>query len=184
MIPDSGDSWGAVTRTLHWLMALMILGMFVLGWTAVNYPMSPDKLKLFIWHKSFGLTLLALVVVRILWRLVNATPVPPSGVSTSEQRAARTGHIVLYLLMLLMPVSGYIINSTANFQFRFFGGPRVPNLIPADKSWQEVAETVHLATFWIFALVLLIHVTAALRHHFVRKNDVLVKMLPIPDRRQ
>jgi cytochrome b561 len=177
MIHDSRDTWGSVTRALHWIMAMLIVGMFVLGWTAVNYPMSPTKLELFLWHKSIGLTLFALVLFRILWRLTNETPAKPTGVSASEQQLARIGHVTLYLLMILMPVSGYIVNSTANFSFRYFGGGQVPNLIPADKAWQDVAETVHLAAFWIFATVILIHVLAAFRHHFFKKNDTLKKML-------
>lgn len=177
MIRDSQIAWGAATRALHWLMALLILGMFALGWTAVNYPMSPVKLNLFIWHKSMGLTLLALVMIRIAWRLANVTPAPPAGVSAVEHRLARAGHLVLYLLMLVMPVSGYVVNSSANFPFRFFGGARIPNLIPADKALQDVAEAIHLGAFWLFALVILIHVLAALRHQFVKKNDVLQKML-------
>lgn len=159
-------------------MALSILAMFVLGWTAVAWPMSPQKLELFIWHKSIGLSLLALALIRVLWRLSNQTPAPPPGVTDGEHRLATAGHAALYLMMIVMPVSGYVVNSTANFPFRYFGGFRVPNLIPADKSWQQAAESAHLIAFWIFALLILLHVLAALRHHFVRKNDILVKMLP------
>jgi cytochrome b561 len=178
MILNSRDEWGAFAKTLHWLMAVLILSMFVLGWVAVIYPLSPTKLELFIWHKSIGLTLLALVVVRLLWRIVNITPEPPAGESVVEQRLARTGHAVLYALMVLMPVSGYIINSTANFSFRYFGGARVPNLIPADKAWQDAAEAVHLTTFSIFFLVVIIHIVAAIRHHTIKKNNILSRMLP------
>jgi cytochrome b561 len=184
MIRDSASGWGSLTIVLHWVMAASILGMFALGWIAVNYPMSPAKLELFIWHKSIGLTLLALVVLRVAWRMTNQTPAPPPGISAKEHRLARTGHAILYLLMIVMPVSGYVINSTANFPFRFFGGARVPNLIPADEAWQGIAETVHFGAFCIFALVLLVHVAAALRHHFVRENDVLVNMLPGAGRRK
>ena len=178
MIRDSRDAWGSVTRALHWLMALSILAMFALGWTAVNLPMSPTKLELFIWHKSIGLTLLALAVARLLWRLLTQTPAPPAGVSAAEQRLAKSAHAALYLMMIAMPISGYVVNSTANFPFRFFGGVRVPNLIAADEGWQRAAESAHLAGFWVFALLILIHVLAALRHHFVKRNDVLSKMLP------
>lgn len=178
MIPDTPHGWGTVGRTLHWLMALLILGMFALGWTAVNYPMSPAKLQIFAWHKSIGLSLLALVVVRILWRLSHGTPTPPPGTSAAERGLARAGHVGLYFMMILMPVSGYVVNSTANFPLRFFGGFRVPNLIPADKTWQELAESVHLAGFWAFSALILVHVLAALRHHYLKKNDVLLKMLP------
>ncbi len=184
MIRDTREAWGSVTRALHWLMALLILAMFVLGWVAVNYPMSPTKLKLFIWHKSIGLTLLGLVVVRIAWRIANATPAPPLETSTTERRLARTGHAFLYLLMIAMPVSGYVINSTANFPFRYFGGMKVPNLIPTNELWQGAAETVHLAAFWIFLLIISIHVLAAVRHHVIKKNNVLIRMLPGSGRRQ
>jgi len=177
MIPDSRAGWGSFTRMLHWLMALMILGMFVLGWTAVSYPMSPAKLELFIWHKSIGLTLLALGLIRIVWRKNNETPLPPPGISGTEHRLARIGHLTLYGRRSARPVSGYVVNSTANFPFRFFGGARVPNLLPADKTWQNAAEVIHLAGFWLFAMVVLIHLVAALRHHYLRKNDVLKKML-------
>ena len=178
MILNSRDGWGAVAKTLHWLMAVLILSMFVLGWVAVMYPLSPTKLELFIWHKSTGLTLLALVVVRLLWRMVNITPEPPANESVVEKRLARAGHAVLYTLMVMMPVSGYVINSTANFPFRYFGGVRVPNLIPADKVWQDAAETVHLTVFSIFFLVVVIHIVAAIRHHTIKKNNILSRMLP------
>lgn len=178
MILNNRDEWGAVAKTLHWLMAVLILSMFVLGWVAVIYPLSPTKLELFIWHKSTGLTLLGLVVVRLLWRMVNITPEPPADESVLEQRLARAGHAVLYILMVLMPVSGYVVNSTANFPFRYFGGVRVPNLIPADKAWQDAAETVHLTVFSIFFLVVVIHIVAAIRHHTIKKNNILSRMLP------
>ena len=178
MIFNTEQSWGAVAKALHWAMAVLIFIMFVLGWVAVAYPLSPTKLDLFIWHKSIGLSLLALVCVRLIWRLVNTTPSPPVAVSHLEHTLARLGHATLYVLMIMMPVSGYVINSTADFGFRFFGWARVPNLIPPNKAWQETAETVHFVLFLIFVAVIVIHIAAALRHHFVRNNNVLTRMLP------
>ena len=178
MIFNTEQGWGTVAKALHWIMALLILTMFVLGWVAVTYPLSPTKLDLFIWHKSIGLSLLGLVCVRLIWRTVNTTPTPPAAVSPLEHTLARLGHATLYLLMILMPLSGYVINSTAGFGFRFFGWVRVPNLIPANKTWQDIAETVHFILFIVFVAVIVIHIAAALRHHFVRNNNVLARMLP------
>ena len=124
MIFNTRNAWGAPARFLHWTMAVLILAMFVLGWTAVNYPLSPTKLQLFMWHKSTGLLLLGLVALRLGWRLVNTAPQPPAGSSRLEIRLARLGHTGLYLLMILMPVSGYVINSTGNYPLRWFGWVR------------------------------------------------------------
>lgn len=174
--------WDGVARALHWSMALLILGMIALGWIAVSYPLSPTKLTLFLWHKSIGLSLLGLVVVRLLWRAATRAPAPPESTSGLERALARSSHAMLYLLMILMPVSGYVVNSTADFSFRFFGWARVPNLIAPNKGWQDAAETVHLTTSWILILLIVVHAAAALRHHFVLKNDVLAGMLPFAGR--
>ncbi len=178
MILNTDQEWGAVAKALHWIMALTILLMFVLGWLAVSAPMSPTKLKLFMWHKSIGLTLLVLVCLRLLWRLTNKTPLQPVDVSPMEHRLAKAGHAALYLLMILMPLSGYVINSTANFPFKLFGWAQVPNIIPPNEAWQDRAETVHLSLFWFFALLVAVHTAAAWRHHFIKRNNVLTRMLP------
>lgn len=178
MIRNTRLQWGAVAKTLHWIMALAILIMFALGWLAASAPVSPTKLKLFMWHKSIGLTLLGLVCVRLFWRFTNQIPAPPPGISSTENTLARLGHAALYALMIAMPLSGYVINSTANFPFKLFGWLLVPNVFPADKAWQGVAESIHFYLFWTFVVVITIHVAAALRHHLLKHNDVLKRMLP------
>ncbi len=175
---NSDQSWGTVAKTLHWFIAVMILGMFVLGWAAVNYPMSPLKLRLFIWHKTLGISLLALVLFRIAWRLANPTPVPPSGMRRWERPLARASHVLLYVVMLAMPLSGWVIHSAANFPLKLYGLVLLPSIAPADKALQTQAELVHLTLFWIFVALLLLHVGAALHHHFVYRDDTLTRMLP------
>lgn len=179
MIRNSDRDWGVIAKALHWFMAVAILAMFFLGWSAVNAPLSPTKLKLFIWHKSIGLSLLGLVCVRLLWRLTNKTPTPPASVGPIEHGLSKMGHAALYALMIMMPLSGYVINSTANFPFKLFSWLRVPNLIPANKAWQGMAENVHFILFWVFALLIVVHVLAALRHHIIKRNNVLMRMLPM-----
>lgn len=156
----------------------MILSMFVLGWVAVNYPMSPTKIKLFVWHKSIGMTILMLVLLRLAWRLTETTPAPPNHMQMWERRVARASHTLMYLVMVAMPLSGWVINSAANFPLKLYGLMRVPDIAPAGKELQTQAELVHLSLFWLLVTLLLLHVGAALWHHFVYRDEILRRMLP------
>ncbi len=161
----------------------MILGMFVLGWIAVNYPMSPTKIKLFVWHKSLGISILILVLLRIAWRLTDRTPALPNHMRTWERRLAHTSHMLMYLVMVTMPLSGWVINSAANFPLKLYGLIRLPNIAPAGKALQTQAELVHFTFFWILVALLLLHIGAALWHHFVQRDEILTRMLPGTTRR-
>jgi len=180
---STNRSWGAVARFFHWSTAVLILAMFALGWTAVSYPMSPDKLQLFIWHKSLGLLVLSWVALRLVWRLSHPAPPLPAALSTTERRAARLSHAALYTLMIAMPLSGWIINSAADFPLKWLGLFRVPNLTGPDEDVQRAAELVHLSLSFALAALVVLHTAAALHHHFVRRNDVLRRMLPFVHRR-
>jgi len=175
---NDGEHWGGLAMGLHWVMALLIFVLFVLGWVAVSLPLSPSKLKLFYWHKSLGLVVLLLVGLRILWRLLDPPPRPVRGLAAWERGLARVAHLWLYVLMLLMPLSGWLINSAANFPFKPFGLFPLPDLVQPDKALQADFQLVHLTGFWLLAGLLVLHVAAALRHHFVKRNPVLRRMLP------
>jgi len=175
---NAGDRWGGIAMGLHWAMALLIFALFALGWVAVSLPLSPLKLKLFHWHKSLGLLALLLVGLRMLWRLLDRPPRPVAGLAAWERGLARGAHLLLYLLMLLMPLSGWLINSAANFPFKPFGLFPLPDLVEPDKALQADFQLLHLTGFWLLAGLLVLHVAAALRHHFVKRNPVLQRMLP------
>jgi cytochrome b561 len=177
MLRNDRHSWGAVARFLHWGMAALIFAQFALGWTALTWRLSPTKLQLFIWHKSFGILLLVLVLLRLAWRLANTTPALPPGLPHWEHNAARASHLLLYFLMIAMPVTGWIINSAANIPFRVFWLFPLPDITEPDKALEELAKRAHLALFVLLATVVAVHIAAALRHHFVRRNDVLIRML-------
>ena len=153
--------------------------MFVLGWLAVSYPVSPTKIKLFTWHKSIGITILALVLLRMTWRLANPTPSLPSHMKSWQRKMAHVSHALLYVVMVSMPVTGWIINSAANFPLKLYGLILLPSIAPADKSLQDIAELIHLTLFWLLAGLLLLHITGALWHHFFYRDDVLTRMLPV-----
>jgi len=164
---------------LHWLMAAGIATSMVLGWVMVNLPPGAAQFQLYSLHKSLGITLLALVALRLLWRWINVTPPLPESLPRHERWLARAGHRGLYALMLLMPLSGYVINSAANFPLNVFGLFQIPNLTPASESLGEVASLLHLTFFWGFVAVLTAHIGGALRHHFVLRDNILRRMLPV-----
>lgn len=173
----SERAWGPVMRSLHWGMAALILVQFALGWLARGWSLSPTKLELFVWHKSLGVVALALVVLRLLWRLWDRAPTPPPGTRALEHRAAVGVHALLYLAMLATPLSGWAIQSASGFPFEVFGWFALPDPIGRDKALQGLAETVHLALFWLFLALLLPHVAAAVHHHWWRRDPVLRRML-------
>jgi cytochrome b561 len=183
MMRNTAAAWGSVAKSFHWLMAGLILGQFVLGWLAEGWRLSPIKLGLFFWHKSFGTAILVLALLRLSWRLLNRTPSMPPTMPVWEQHAAHASHAALYALMVVMPLSGWIINSAANIPFSVFWLVPLPDLVAPNKSLQQTAEAVHLDLFWLFALVLGLHISAALRHHILLNDEVLVRMLPVRHRR-
>jgi cytochrome b561 len=181
---NTREGWGVVGMTLHWGMAALILTTLPLGWVAAEWPLSRTKITLFAWHKSIGIALLVLVAVRLLWRAIDRAPPLPEAMSALERGLARAAHAVLYGLLVAIPVSGWVINSAANFPFKVFGLVPLPAIVEPSKATQRLAEDVHLALFWALATLLTVHVAAALRHHFVLRDEVLLRMLPVALRRR
>lgn len=169
--------WGLVARSLHWIVASLVFAQFALGWLAATWRLSPTKLNLFVWHKSIGMLVLALVALRLVWRAANPTPEPPAGSQAWERAAARATHALLYVLLLAMPLDGWVLNSAAGVPFSIFWAIPLPPLVAPDP---RLADACKLAHFWMFVALAVIvagHAAAALRHHFVKGNDVLVRMI-------
>ena len=175
---NTSERWGAIAKAFHWVIAALVLCMIVLGLWAVNAPLGPLKLQLFAIHKLTGLSIFVLMVLRLSWRLINPTPILPPSLSGWERVAARVTHWLLYGLILLMPISGYVITSAANFPISVFGLFQIPLIVPHDKGLEDLGETVHVLSFYVLAALLTLHVAAALRHHFILKDDILKRMLP------
>lgn len=159
-------------------MAALILAQIALGLAAAGWHLSPTKLTLFVWHKSTGMLILALALLRLLWRLANPTPALPAATPPWERAAARASHALIYASMIALPVTGWIVNSAANVPLRIFYLVPLPAIVAPDKATEDLAAAAH---FWLFTLLgtlLALHAGAALRHHFVKRNDVLARMLP------
>jgi cytochrome b561 len=156
----------------------LILAQFALGWLASTWQPSPTKLDLFVWHKSTGMLIFALVLLRLLWRLRHPAPALPADMPGWERGAAHASHALLYLIMIAMPLTGWITNSAAGIPLRIYWLIPVPAIAGTDEHTADLAAFAHFSLGLAFAALLVLHVAAALRHHFVRRNDVLKRMLP------
>jgi cytochrome b561 len=175
---DQSDSYGAASRLFHWLTMLLVLLLVPIG--LVMTTLDPGKFQdtLFVTHESLGLSLLALILVRLLWRAVNPPPLPSRDLSRVEIFASSAVHWLLYLVLLAMPLSGYVMVIAGGDPLTYFGLADAPRLLAKSRALAHVTETTHLTLqYAIYALVLM-HAGAALHHHYWRRNDVLARMLP------
>jgi cytochrome b561 len=182
--PNGDASWGTVAKFLHWLVAALIFTQFALGWLAASWRLSPTKLDLFAWHKSTGMLILALVLVRLLWRLAIPTPALPADMPAWERAAARASHALLYLMMVGMPLTGWVVSSASGVPFRVFRRIPLPPIVSPDPHLADLAALAHFSLWVVFVALLLLHIGAALRHHYIKRNNVLIRMLPSKGPRQ
>lgn len=171
-----------VAISLHWLMALCIIGMLVLGFFMEDISPISLRFDAINWHKALGITLLFLTLVRIVWRLTHTPPALPEAMPKIEKLAARLGHLGLYGFMLAMPLSGWLFTSAyAKYPITFFGLFPVPYL-PVPDTYRKVLgeffnEVHELMAYGLIAL-LVVHLAAALKHHFYDRDTVLSHMIP------
>jgi cytochrome b561 len=166
----------ATAKALHWAIALLLIGLLALGLYMQDLPLSPRKLQLFSWHKWAGVTVFLLTLARVVWRVAHRPPALPNGTSKIAALLAHGGHLGLYALTLVIPVSGWLMSSAKGFQTVWFGVLPLPDLVARSRPLGDLLQQVH--QLLAFALVALIagHVAAALKHHFFDGDDVLRRM--------
>ena len=170
--------YGATAQVLHWIVAGLIVTQFVLARMAAHLPLGARKLALLAEHKSFGMTVLLLAVLRLVWRLTHPPPALPTDMHRVERLLARVIHVSFYVLLFAMPLSGWLMSSAKNYSVSWFGAFTWPNLIaPNEAAFSYFKALHHLLSDALFAIASL-HVLAAFKHHFWDKDDVLVRMLP------
>ncbi len=167
-----------LAKSLHWLMALMIFGLLALGFYMSDLPLSPEKLQLYAWHKWAGVTVFMLVWLRLAWRITHRPPALPGSMSPLMQLGAHAGHLMLYVLMVAIPLSGWLMSSAKGFQTVWFGVLPIPDLIGKDKALGKSLTELHAALNMGLLLLVVGHALAAAFHHFVHKDDTLRRMLP------
>jgi cytochrome b561 len=181
MLTNSSDSYGLVSRLLHWLIALLIFAMIGVGVYMTDLDKEdPLRAQLYTMHKEIGVTILVLAVLRILWILASRPPVLPAALQRWEVILAKSTVGLLYLLMLATPFAGYLMTNTGGKPVSYFGLFDLPVLMAKNHDLHEVLEAVHeFLAFTILALVCL-HAAGAIKHRFVDKDpeaDVLKRML-------
>lgn len=173
------DRWGATSQLLHWTIAALILSIGAVGLAMGELPRSPKWFWVYTLHKSLGLTVLALVLVRIAWRLYAGAPPPVEGTPRWQARLASLTHGAIYVLILAMPLSGWLYDSASGLRpFRWFGLAEVPKLSPPHEALADAMHETHELLFWVLIALVIGHAGAALYHHFVRRDATLARMLP------
>jgi cytochrome b561 len=176
-IGRANDGYGRVAITLHWLTAALVVANLLLGLSMVDLPFSPRKLQWYIWHKWIGITVFLVTSIRLGWRAVHPAP-PPVPMPEWQRIAASVSHKLLYALLLFIPISGWLYSSATGVQVVYLGVVPLPNLLPKDKALADLLRVVHLGgNLTLFAMVCL-HTAAALRHHWVDRDETLRRMLP------
>ena len=165
-------------KLLHWLMAVLLIALLALGIYMHDLPLSPLKLKLYAWHKWAGVTAFLLCVLRLGWRFTHRPPALPAGMARALQMAAHAGHALLYALMLAIPLSGWLMSSAKGFQTVVFGVLPLPDLLGPNPALADTLQTLHFGLNLLLVAVIVAHLGAALKHHFVDRDDILRRMLP------
>ena len=172
------DRWGAVSQAFHWVIVVLIVVMAYLGLTMTDLPNSPHKISLYSLHKSIGLTILALVTLRLLWRLYAGKPRELVSIPRWQARVAAWTHWALYALLFAMPISGWVVNSAAGFPLQWFHLFNLPAIARKDEALHALARSTHETLFWTLIAIVAVHAGAALMHHLVWHDATLARMLP------
>jgi cytochrome b561 len=167
-----------IAKGLHWLMAVAIVGMMALGLVMHEMPLSPEKLQCYSWHKWTGVSLFLLTWLRLMWRMARPVPELPDTMPALHQRLAHLGHAALYGLMIAIPLSGWLMSSAKGVQTVWFGVWPIPDLMSKDKALGELLAQVHATLNGVLVAMLLGHIGAALKHHFIDRDNILHRMLP------
>ena len=178
-LKNTADRWGPVSQAFHWIIVLLILGLAIVGLTMGELPKTPKYFWVYTAHKSTGLLVLTLVIARLGWRLYAGKPAPVPGTPTWQERIAAVTHWLLYGLILVMPISGWLYDSTSGLRpFRWYGLFDVPKLHAPDESLRQLSHEVHEWGFWVLLALVAAHAGAAFYHHYFQRDATLSRMLP------
>ena len=176
------EQFGVVAKTFHWLTLALLIGSFTLALTMIDLPLSPRKLQFYSWHKWFGVTVFLVTVLRLGWRLLNPAPSPPVSMPRWQRRLARLSHATLYTILIVMPLTGWVMSSALNLPVVYLGVIYIPSPFGVDPALGEAMKIVHRGLAITLLVLVSVHFAAAIYHHFILRDDVLRRMLPWPSR--
>jgi cytochrome b561 len=169
--------YGSVAQTLHWVIVGLLVVQFTLGKIAGDLPNGLDKLVILARHKSFGITILALALLRLAWRFHDRPP-PLQPMPRWQTIAARISHAALYTLLFAMPLTGWMMSSASNYPVSWFGLAQLPDLVAPDPALKEALHEVHETLSNVLLALASLHIFAALKHQFFDRNGLMFRMLP------
>jgi len=173
------DRYTRTAIALHWLIAAAVLGQIAFGWYLQTVPrLTPERAIFVNWHKSTGVVIGILILVRIAWRLSHKPPPFPASIPAWEQSAARVNHALLYVCMVVMPVAGYTASNFSKFGVKLFNAVLLPPWGPDDRAIYAAFNALHITTSFVFVALIAVHVAAALRHLFLTRYGIFRRMLP------
>lgn len=171
--------YGVVASALHWLIGIALLGQIGFGFLLdeIAPRNTPPRAAVINLHKSFGVTLAVLIVLRIAWRLAHRAPAPMASLPAWQQRASTLGHRALYACMVVMPTSGYIASNFSKYGVKFYGIALAPwgGDIPAV---YRVFNLIHITTAWVFTALIVGHIAMALKHSMIDGNGIMARVWP------
>jgi cytochrome b561 len=180
--PALSDRYDYVAIALHWLLAVALVAIFSVGLYMADLPFSPQRLKLYNWHKWAGVTILLLSILRLVWRLTHRPPALPATITQSmpswQMRAHHGTHVAMYLLFFAVPLIGWAYSSAAGFPIVLFGVLPLPDFLPVNKEWAELIKPLHQISAFTLAGLAAVHVAAALKHQWVDRDGLIARMLP------
>ncbi|MGN5479960.1 cytochrome b [Cupriavidus basilensis] len=175
----NATGYGATAISLHWIVALLIFAAFGLGLYMTGIPgLTPTKLKLFSWHKWLGVTVFGIAVVRVLWRATHAAPPVAAGTPTWQAKVAAAAHHLLYALIIVVPITGYLYSLAAGVPVVYLGMWKMPVLIEKNDEIKEVFKVAHIWLNYLMATVVTVHAAAAVKRQVVDRDGTLGRMLP------
>ena len=175
---NTAERFGVVAKSFHWLVAAIVICVIGVGLYMSDLDPSPLKFSLSFWHKSFGVTILALMVLRLVWRFANTQPAALENHKRWEKLLARAIHGGLYICLFAMPLSGWAMSSAKGFGVSVFGWFTLPDIVGENKELGEVLNEAHEIIADILIICIVLHFGGALKHHIVDKDSTLRRMLP------
>jgi len=180
-IENTEDHYGVIAILFHWSMALIVIGLAALGLYMVTLPdvgFNTTKIMLILYHKEFGMLVLGLLATRLAWRVTHILPQLVAHLPDWQQIAARFVHLSFYALMFALPITGWLMSSAASIPVSFFGLFTLPDFVPRDEYLFRQLIDIHKWLGYVLIVFIFVHAGAALRHHFLLKDDTLLRMLP------
>ena len=178
-IRNTESSYGLISQLFHWLIVALILFQYTWAWRIDQAEGFRLRLELVTQHKTIGMLVLLLAVLRLGWRVFNRPPELPASMAVWERRAAQAGHALLYVLIFAVPLSGWLYSSAAGLGEYWWGPVTLPGLIESSERLEDVFGLTHQVLAISLGVLAVIHMLAALRHHFFKGDDVLRRMLPL-----